>query len=203
MLHQSYGVDLMDIAAGGHLDSGTTSWLAGRAESLRETLSAGAAGFFNQARTFYNMISTNDAIGAMRNIMVKTDNAWNTANIHSCTSIEQLQTANPVMQRYIMAHVDLRNLYLNNSVEGYSESYVNHHGNNVGEKQYDWRRVMDGIVVVEDDHARFTHYIEEIPEGEKELTLFEKVDILRTWNAIDAALDEDELDPTSPAGNML
>ncbi|MBW6072775.1 hypothetical protein KZ856_38035, partial [Pseudomonas aeruginosa] len=118
-------------------------------------------------------------------------------------TLEQLQTANPIMQRYIMAQERLRGMHLNNMVEGYADSYVNHHGDRVGERHYDYRRVMDEVLVVNDDHTVVKQFYEEIPEGDKELSLYEKVDILRSWNLVNVALDENEMDPTSPVGNLL
>ena len=203
MLQQAYGVDLMDIVAGGHLDQNTTSWLGERSQTLRSNLSTMASSFFDQAQNLYQMISTTTAVQAMRNLVAKTDNNWMSNNIHGIYSIEQLQTANPIMQRYIMAQQRLRGMYLNNMVEGYAESYENVAGNRIGESHYDYRRVMDEIMVIHDDHTEVKQYYEEIPEGDKELTLYEKVDILRVWNLVDQALDANEMDPTSPVGNLL
>lgn len=203
MLYQAHGVDLMDIAAGGHLDQTTTSWLGDRAMNLRSGLSSVASSFFDQAQSLYQMISTNDAVQAMRNLVAKADTTWMSNNIHGVSTIEQLQTANPIMQRYIMANPVVRDMYLNNMVEGYSDSYTNLHGNAIGDSHYDYRRVMDGVMIVKDDHTLVKEYIEFIPEGEKELTLFEKVDILNAWNLINTSLDANELDPTSPVGNRL
>lgn len=203
MMHQAHGIDLMDIAAGGHLNQQTMSWLGERAETLRYNLSSAAISFFDQARNVYQMISTSDAVQALRNLTAKVDNVWQSNVIHSCLTIEELQTANPFIQRYIMAEPRLRTMYLNNEVEGYNESYTNCHGNNVGSNHYDWRRVMDQVVVVNDKGFEINHYYEELSEGEKELSIHEKVDILRTWNMVNHYLDENELDPTSPVGNML
>lgn len=203
MMHQAHGVDLLDICAGGHIDQQTTSWLGERANALRTTISGAASQFFDQAKTMYAMISSNDAIQALRNLTAKSDNVWNSNVIHSLSTIEQLQTASPIMQRYVMAQPELRKMYLNSEVEGYADSYENLHGDRVGIQHYDYRRVMDGIVVVNEETASFNNFYELIPEGDKELTLYEKVDILRSWNTVNDALDVHEEDPTSAAGNML
>ncbi|AEH03482.1 hypothetical protein AVT69_gp056 [Pseudomonas phage PhiPA3] len=202
-MNSAYGVDLMDIAAGGHLDQQTTNWLGSRIETMRNTLSSAAMGFFDQARNMYQMISANDAVQALRNLNAKVDNVWNANNVHYCNSLEQIQTANPIMQRWIMAMPTVRSMYLNNSLEGYADSYVNHHGDAIGAAHYDYRRVMDGIVEVADDHFKVTHYYEETPAEERPFTLHEQVDIIRTWNLVQQELDKNEMDPTSPVGNMM
>lgn len=203
MLQQAYGVDLMDIAAGGHLDSHTSNWLQDRTYNLMQNVSSTTAGWFNKARTFYQTISESDALQALRNLTAKADTSWMGNNIHYCNSIEQIQTANPIMQRYIMAEPRLRDLYLNDSVEGYAGSYTNYHGTAVGVNHYDYRRVMDGMGIVTDTHLEWNDFYEIVPEEDKELSLFEKVDIIRTWNLVNRELDAHEMDPTSPIGNLL
>jgi hypothetical protein len=76
------------------------------------------------------------------------------------------------------------------------------HGDGVGVQHYDWRRVMDGIATINDDSVQFTQYVEDTRD-DAELTVFEKVDILRTWNVLQAELSAGEQDPTSPEGLML
>lgn len=203
MFQQAYGVDLMDIAAGGFLDSSTTNWIQDRTQALMSTVSATTANWFNKARTFYTTITESDAVQALRNLTAKSDLSWKGNNIHLCTGIEQIQAANPVMQRYIMAEPRLRDMYLHDSVEGYAGSYQNYHGNAIGVNHYDYRRVTDGIVMVHDEHVEWNHFVENIPDNDKELDLFEKADIIRTWNLVNVTLDAAEMDPTSPIGNLL
>ena len=102
-----------------------------------------------------------------------------------------------------MAEPRLRDMYLNESVEGYAGSYHNYHGNAIGVNHYDYRRVMDGMAIVTDTHLEWNDFYEIVPEEDKELSLFDKVDVIRTWNLVNRALDEHEMDPTSPIGNLL
>ncbi|QBJ02589.1 hypothetical protein MZD04_gp060 [Pseudomonas phage Psa21] len=199
---QAHGVDLLDICAGGHLDMNTQSWLGDRSDALRATISTTASSFFNQAASLYTMISTSDAVQALRNLTVKADSAWQSNVITFLPSIEQIQCAPTVMQRYLMAQPDARQMYLNGEISGYGENYENLHGDGVGAKHYDWRRVMDGIVTVNSEGFSHTTYVEDTRD-DAELTVFEKVDILRTWNVLQASLSAGEQDPTSPEGLML
>lgn len=199
---QAHGVDLLDICAGGHLDMNTQSWLGERSDALRATISTTATNFFNQAASLYTMISTSNAVQALRNLTVKTENAWQSNVVTYLQTIEQVQCAPIVMQRYIMAQPDVRQMYLNGEVSGYGESYENLHGDGIAAKHYDWRQVMSDIVVVSDDSWQHTTYVEDTRD-DKELTVFEKVDILRTWNVVQSALSAAEQDPTSPEGLML
>ena len=199
---QAHGVELLDICAGGHLDTNTQSWLGERSDALRATISTQASNFFTQAATLYTMVSTSDAVQALRNLTVKAENAWQSNTISYLNTIEQIQCAPMVMQRYIMAQPELRQMYLNEEVTGYGEDYSNVHGNGIGDKHYDWRRVMDGVGTFTDEGVQFTNYVEDTRD-DTELTVFEKVDILRTWNMVSGALSAAEQDPTSPEGLML
>lgn len=199
----SYGGDLIDIFAGGAIDSGTANWLQQREEQLRSTISTTAAAFFDRAHSMYSMISNSDAMQILRNLKAKMTQTWGGNDITYLDDLAKVQTAGPVMQRWILAHPELRGRYLNQEIDGYEGSYVNYHGDAVGAQHYDWRRVMDGIVQADDDGFRYTHYLENIPEGERELSLFEKVDILKTWNIVSEILDQGVDDPTSPCGNPL
>jgi hypothetical protein len=203
MMQQAYGVDLMDIAAGGFLDSSTTNWIQDRTQALMSTVSATTAGWFNKARTFYQTISETDAVQALRNLTAKADLSWKGNNIHLCTSIEQIQASNPVLQRYLMAEPNLRQLYLNQSCEGFAGVYNNVHGNAVGVNHYDYRRVTDGMLLVTESQVEWNDFYELIPDNDKELELYEKADMIRNWNLVNIALDANEMDPSSPIGNLL
>lgn len=198
-----FGGDLIDIFAGGAIDTGSANWLQHREEQLRSTISSTAAAFFDQAQSLYQMISTTDAMQILRNIKAKMTQTWNGNDIMYLAEAEKLQTAGVVMQRWIMAQPDLRNRYLNQEVEGYEGSYVNVQGQAIGEQQYDYRRVMDAVVKVDDEGFSYKHYLEDIPDTDRELTVFEKVDILKTWNVVSEILEQGVDDPTSPCGNKL
>lgn len=198
-----YGVDLLDVVAGGHLAESAVNWLNERTAQIRPMMSSAANSFFEQARNMHQMISTSDAIQALRNLTFKKDNLYEANQIHRINNIEGFQTANPINQRWIMAHTPIRELYLANSLEGYGDSYNNVHGNTIGEDNYDYRRVMSGVMtpVVESDSIK-TFY-EPLKENDEALTLHQKVDIINNWNLLNNLLDEGELDPTSPVGNLL
>lgn len=198
----NYGVDLLDVVAGGHLADTAVNWMQERTAQIRPMLSAAANSFFEQARNVHRMISTSDAIQALRNLNFKKDNLWEANQIHRIVNIEGMQTANLVNQRWIMAHTPVRELYLANSIAGYGDNYINYHGNTVGSDNYDYRRVMSGIMTTVVDTNTITNFHEITPVEDEPLTLHQKVDIINNWNLLNRLLD-DEMDPTSPVGNLL
>lgn len=198
----NYGVDLLDVVAGGHLTESAVNWINERTAQIRPMLSATANSFFEQARNMHQMISTSDAIQALRNLTFKKENLWESNQIHRINNVGGMQTANQVNQRWIMAHTPVRELYLANSLAGYGESYVNIHGNTVGSDNYDYRRVMSGVMTTVVDSNMIREYHEVIPVGDEPLTLHQRVDIINNWNLLNTLLEE-ELDPTSPEGNLM
>lgn len=111
-------------------------------------------------------------------------------------SFQQLQEANLTMQRWVMSHPDVRNLYLEQNIDGYSESYNNVFGNGVGVEDYNYRRVMDGVPVDHDSRFTVTHYLEDLLSGDRELDHHEKSLILHTYDTIDWLLKEGDFDFT-------
>lgn len=197
------GVDIIDIFAGGHLDSQSGGWLREQSMQMTQGLSHSATQFFQQAREMYQVISQTDALQVLRNVKAKVSGLWGSDSISAMVTLPQVQTAGPIMQRWIMALPELRTMYLNQEVEGYGDTYQNYHGHNVGVAHYDYRQVMSDIVVVDEKSFSHTTYIEPQVGDEKPLTLHEKVDILATWNTVRHYLEIADEDPTSSAGSKL
>lgn len=117
--------------------------------------------------------------------------------IEELTSFNALQNANLVMQRWVMAHPEVRRDYLKQNIEGYSETYKNVFGNEVGEKDYNYRLVMDGVIQDQDDSWIVKHYNMDLMPGDRELDHYEKVKILSTWQAIDLIYSSCDFDFTA------
>ena len=120
--------------------------------------------------------------------------------IQELLSFEALQQANLTMQRWIMSHPVVRQYYLENNISGYSETYQNAFGNQIGEEDYNYRRVMDSIVQDDPNEDRWfvKHYDEPLYPNDRELENYEKFRILNTWSAIDYILETCNFDFTNP-----
>lgn len=200
------GNDLIDIFGGGYLDQGTRDWIEERSQAIYQTLSGASRAFIERSRELYQTVKESQALQVLRNLRSKEESVWSGSMIEPLLTLERLQTANPVMQRYIMAEPTLRRKYLNQEVDGYSESYVNHHGDAVGMDHYDWRRVMHGVVEVdleEETDFVFRHFLEDL-HGDTPLTVPMQVDILRTFDYLREYIEqEDALDPTDVEGKPM
>lgn len=199
------GTDLLDVMGGGIPDDSVKQWLMQKTSAVQGALSNTGQAFFNRAREMYQMVSETQALQMLRNLRGKSDSVWTSNHIQCLHTLAQLQTAGPIMQRWVMAQPDIRERYLNQTLEGYGESYTNYHGDAVGEHHFDYRRVMHGVVEVLDGERdfRIRHYFDYMGEEERDLTLHERLDILNTWDWVKHYLDEGGEDPTSPYGAQL
>lgn len=147
---------------------------------------ASSYNFINDKLTQYGLLNQlqNQGLQALDNYYV------------DITSFQGLQTANLTMQRWVMAHPVVRQLYLSQNIDGYSNSYQNVFGKEVGEQDYNYRRVMDGVVVDTEDGFVVKHYIDDLMPGDRELDHREKTKILTTYDFIDHLLDTCKFDFT-------
>ncbi len=157
----------------------------------------------------FNYFSNGNAINRARDIVLKyapdsCSKTDYTNYVLPLITLENQQNASPVMQRWIMANPEIRSIYLKQRCDGYNETYTNLYGNKIGEEHYDYRRVMNGIgVEQENGDIDFVQYFDELVEGDRELTLLEQTDILNTWNTTNMILSLWEDDPTSSDGDKL
>lgn len=111
-------------------------------------------------------------------------------------TFQHLQNANLTMQRWVMAHPQIKQMYVDQNLDGYSETYKNISGKTVGEDDYNYRLVMDGGLIPTNDGWVVKHYLEDMQIGDRELTHFEKVRVRNTWEAMDWFLSTSQFDFT-------
>jgi hypothetical protein len=109
-------------------------------------------------------------------------------------SFTALQNANVTMQRWVMHHPQLRQLYLDQNIDGYSDTYQNVFGKDVGEADYGYRRVMDGAIQDTDNGWVVKHYIEDLLPGDKQPDHREQVIIRHTYDTVDHILSTCKFD---------
>jgi hypothetical protein len=84
------------------------------------------------------------------------------------------------------------------------DTYVDVEPGLVGEEHYDYRRVMDGVMQDTEDGGWYAKiYVEDLKEGDRDLSHGEKVDILQTWSRLEYLMALNKEDPTSPEGGYL
>lgn len=189
-------------AAYGTQDWKTLEFLSSQYNNLSAMATQTSSDFFTHAKTLYDKISGSTAMRMARQAAAIVRSAWDVDEIRSLISITEMQLALPTMQRWVMANPEVRNMYHKQQLDGYSESYIDLHPNDVGEYHYDYRRVMNGIAVEVGDKILCTTYPDDLLD-EKELSIEEQVDIINTWDKMNVYLKYGLEDPTSKWGAEL
>lgn len=113
--------------------------------------------------------------------------------------LEQLGSANLLMQHYIMANPYIGNLDKKGMCHGFADTYINLEPNTYGENTMLYQNVMDGVHDMDKDKLLFYHHTEMPDDG---LSVYDKINVLDTWdNVIAAALSG--IDPTDPNRGAL
>ncbi len=140
----------------------------------------------------------------LKSVTSRWDNRFSTDDVFELTSISDLQGARPKMRRYAMAMPRLREMYLKGRVEGFGDAFEMTDRIPDTTLYQEYREVMNGSFVGDDDHDAWVTHLDVFDEGGfEELTPIEKIIIRRGWDAIAEWLDENDEDPTSMTGAKL
>lgn len=205
MIPMTFGAaEQWDALLYGERSQSTINYLASQFDTAKNLITDAGKQFFNQAYTWFSHANGSDAIDFARKVVSGIDNHYMSDRIQALTSLEQLRSASPTMQRWIMAEPTIRRRYAAQACEGYSDTYTDHRPDLIGEKHIDWRLAMNGMLQNPDEDVNmFVTYIDDLPEDQRELTFLEKIDIATTWAAVRGYMEEGSEDPTSPSGGKL
>lgn len=173
------------------------NYFRNQVEQFSNTLTDYGRQFIERARDIYISINDSEAIRKAKAVLRYAKGVFNPTHIVPLESLEDLRAAQPIMQRYIMAQPDIRNLYHSQRCDGYSDTYTDMHPGKVGDDHYDYRRVMQDVVQVTDEGWVAKSYVEDLLEGDRELDFDEQINILRTWEIIQMFAEAAKADPTS------
>lgn len=185
----------------------TLNYLQGQMANLQQlsaTFGNAATQFVDRARQMYEKFNGEDALRKARAALNKLDTIWQQDIVYEMTTVGQMQQAKPVMQRWIMAQPDLRKLYMQQRCYGYADSYVDYDPGNVGRDHYDWRRVMNGMAVVDEDgDTRISIFMDEHRKDDMPLSHDDKVRIQTCWDFAKHFLEIGDDDFTNPRGGKF
>lgn len=160
--------------------------------------------FVDRAFDTFNSFGGSEALNRARAVLNSTSVDKDPNVIRYLPTITHLQTAPPLMQRYIMANPMVREWYHDGRLDGYSHSYHDYYPNDIKDSHFDYQRVMDGVCVPsEDEDIAFTVKFYCDSFDEPELLHAEKVDILNIWDDLERYLKYGEEDPTDLYGGSL
>lgn len=182
------------------------AYLENQLNSFNTQISDIGRKFIEETRDIYNRINDSSIIRAAKAAIRAVKGVFHPNTIYTLYSLDELRSAQSAMQRFIMAEPTIRETFHLQRCNGYSDTYMDMYPNDVGEKHYDYRRVMDGIVKDIETEEGYdwvaTRYFEELVEGDRDLSLGEQVSILSSWDIAKMFLEAGE-DPTDMFGGTL
>lgn len=201
----SGGYDAFDALVYGNQSQGNIDYFQSQIALLPTIKTVGEIGrsFLNNAVNTYERFNGSEAMRLFRAAKAQAATLFQPEIIKSLWDITNFQTASLTMQRWVMANTVVRTMYHEQRCDGYSDTYVDVDPGKIGKDHYDWRRVMDGVVVNTDDSWEANFYIEDIRQGDRLLDSAEKADILTTWQIAEMFMSAADRDPTSAWNSNL
>ncbi len=192
------GLDVMEAMAFGAPHPNTLNFIQQSLMQPTVALTDAGARFMSTVKDLYEKVSGSTAIRTAEAIRHRIGSLFQENEIRYLERLSEIQNAPTIMQRYIMAEPTIRAAYHRQEIDGYSHSYVDVEPGQVGKDHYDYRRVMDGVIELNDDGSwSSTTYFDELHENDRPLTLLEKDTILNQWDTVSGWYKQFTYDPTS------
>ena len=201
----SYGsASEWDALVYGQSNPSTVNFLQNQFNTVTNMLTDAGRQFMDRGKAAFDYFNGANAIRFAREAVKSVKGMFEVYQIGQLKTIDEMRNSNDIMQRWVMANPNIRQRYFDQKLDGYSDTFTNVHSFDIGESHYDYRRVMDGIAVFDDEgNWKITEYVEPLLEGDRDLLFGEQLDIQRTWSAMDVLVALGNDDPTSPDGGKL
>ena len=162
--------------------------------------------FFTKVLQLQKQIAKNRAIQIAKGAFRKVRSLWNENDIRELTTIGDFQNPPEKMKRYIMAEPTVRALWQKQLCDGYDD-YCENNRDKSGEELVEYRNVMNGMILTEDDEYDHTFTIYDDPidnyEPENKISTAEQFEIFNTWQNLRTLIAKGEEDPTSGSNDWL
>lgn len=161
--------------------------------------------FMETSQEIYERVNSSEAMRQARAAIRNVRSMFDPNEIYYVDNLERMRTAQPMMQRFIMAEPLLRDLFHRQQCDGYSSTYIDVDPGRIGDQHYDWRRVMTGIIQEEVDEDGIDTWVarnfyEDLRPEDRDLTIEEKSAVLSTWEMVKLFTEANQ-DPTDIFGS--
>lgn len=197
------GIRGFEAAVYGDQHQANLNYFQNQLSNIGNSLTEMGQRFFEGARTLYEEFNSDRALRLARAAIRQVRGTYIADIIQPFTEIGEFQAAPPTMQRWIMANPVVREAYHAQRCDGYSDTYVDMYPKDIGRSHYDYRRVMDGMVVEDGDDYYVDYFPDELVDGDKDLDLIQKSHILSTWKMVEMYMNANGEDPTSVWNSSL
>ena len=172
--------------------------------NLLSVINDSAKAFIDRTRQVVNKVNDLQLKQKAMALYNKTRYMFSEDCVHPFVDYGHMQQAKPVMRRFMMAEPTIRKMYNKQRISGYENDFFNLNPTHVGEDHYDYRKVMDGICVIDEETGDWTatSYSDDFNDDDVILSQSDQVDILTTWNNAKLWLQSGK-DVTSPTNDDL
>lgn len=181
-------------------DAALSSYLSNNMEKVQNFVGGVADGFVNNTRAMYDKFNNSAILNASKALVYGLGRHTN-QNMIMPISYEHIQSANLVMQQYIIANPVINNMVHDNMCTGFESSYFDMEPGITGTDRNDYRRVMDGALQFEKNGSA---YVEQYTNGDvmEDLDSMDQFAIRDTWLNAERMI-ANKLDPTDPNRGTL
>jgi hypothetical protein len=195
-----------DALAYGLPSVSTMQYLQQGIQQVQQYLTPVGQQFMAKVSEYYEAAHNSEAMRKARAAINKVQHLFQSDTVFYMNQIAQMQNAGRVMQRYLGANPMVQQMIEDQRMEGWQGVYENPFPGQFREQNYNWRRVMNGVMQMDEDPNGsfwFQTWDEELLPGDRELELYEQRDVLNSWQAIEAFIKRGLEDPTSRDGGHL
>lgn len=200
----------LDLFISGEPHPATMQFMKSQAVALGQYIQNTGSTFAQQTLQVFNDFRSEDALRYARTALSRVKSYFQDDNIREIFELADFQNANSKMQRFIMSEETLRRMYHAGRCSGFAGQYVDPFPGQVGQDDYNWRRVMDGVMVEIPESPEFPEgswkiqvFSEELLAGDRKLGILEQENILSTWERQRYLLKNFLDDISSLDGEML
>jgi hypothetical protein len=195
---------------GGEPRESTLRYIRNQAAAIGEYAKRTGSRFAEDIVRTYDSFYSDEALSRARVALSRVKSYFKEDRIEDLINVHDMQQAGSQMQRFMMSNPLWRELYHQGRCNGFAGKYVDPNPGKIGDDDYNYRRVMDGIIVLDapseenpEGGWHFNCYIDELHEDDRDLDLHEQLTIQRVWKRMEYAARNGLFDITNQDGGML
>lgn len=179
-------------------DANLVNYLTANLQRAGELVGSYSNTFINTMTDVYNRFAS-DTARLYQKLVLQDASGHLNQDMVSVVRYEHLHMANLAMQRYILAEPSLNSLYQKGMCYGYQDTCVMYEENKYGEDCVEYRRVMDGSLIFDDDDegSVITYSQNDTEMYKEDLDTIDQFNIMKTWENV-ARMVAEGIDPSDP-----
>lgn len=186
----------LDYVMYGDNSSVVSNYLQTQMQSMHRFINPITDKIYNAMQASYDYVNNQIVKSGIMNSLRTQGVAVNNDYFSILKTVHDLSSANVTMQRWVMANPIVKKHYLEQNLDGYSDSYTNVFGKDIGENDYNYRMVMSGVVVDTDEYTGYSMYYDQPYPGDRKISYEEKMTVLATWDHMEQILNSSNIDFT-------